>query len=218
MSDGEKRQGKSHRGWGPGKAFEAAQSVWEAAGGRERLRSPGGQGSVRVFVGTLGSVDGPKVYLFLLSFVFKSLQRTEAPEPAWGRHRWVHAGTVGAIEDIRAKIEGWMAESCHVWPRIFTVVSQSLSCGTWGRGGGGGSPSPDAAHSRFHPLGSQQARDWVSPLTRNSPTQPATWPRWQSCLCAPRCPWWPSPWSCSMLCKPSVSRVRGGARVGGHWP
>lgn len=45
--------------------------------------------------------------LFLLSFVFKSLQQTEIPKPAWGGHRWVHAGAVGAIEDVRAIIEGW---------------------------------------------------------------------------------------------------------------
>jgi hypothetical protein len=39
-----------------------------------------------------------------------------------------------------------------------------------------------------YPLGSQQAQGWVSFHTRNSPTQPATWPRWQSCQCVLRCP------------------------------
>ena len=69
----------------------------------------------------------------------------------------------------------------------------------------------------------------MSPLTQNSPTQPATWPQWRSCLCVPRCPWWLSHWSYSTLCRPSVSQWRawawaghslhwGKAHMGGPWP
>lgn len=65
----------------------------------------------------------------------------------------------------------------------------------------------------------------MSPLTRSSPTPPATCQQWQCYLCVPRCPWWPSCWSCSTLCKPLVSRgqgqafgLRGARRVWvGHW-